>query len=212
MQEKLAKMLEEAKAQLAKASSLADTEEVRVKILGKKGELTQILRSMGKLPPEEKKALGQAANKVKAEFEQLLSEKAVEVKEKAKEAKFKAEKIDVTEPGRTVVYGVKHPITQVIDEVVEIFKGMGYSVYEGPDVDTVYNTFDALNSPENHPARDLTDTFYISEDKVLRPHTSSAEIRAEHDMPLPYKVLIPGRCYRVDTPDATHSLQRQRLD
>ena len=82
---------------------------------------------------------------------------------------------------------------------------MGYSVYEGPDVDTVYNTFDALNSPENHPARDMTDTFYVSEDTVLRPHTSSAEIRAEHDLALPYKVLIPGRCYRVDTPDATHS-------
>ncbi|MFQ9893295.1 MAG: phenylalanine--tRNA ligase subunit alpha, partial [Emergencia sp.] len=104
-----------------------------------------------------------------------------------------------------VVYGVKHPITQTIDEVVDIFRSMGYTVYEGPDVDTVYNTFDALNSPENHPARDLTDTFYINEDVVLRPHTSSAEIRAEKELPLPYKVLIPGRCYRVDTPDATHS-------
>lgn len=205
MQEKLKQLLEDAKAQLEAASSLADTEEIRVKILGKKGELTTILKSMGKLAPEEKKALGMAANKVKAEFEQLLSAKAAEVKEKAKEARFKAEKIDVTEPGKPLVYGVKHPITQVIDEVVEIFKGMGYSVYEGPDIDTVYNTFDALNSPETHPARDLTDTFYISEDKVLRPHTSSAEIRAEYDMPLPYKVLIPGRCYRVDTPDATHS-------
>ena len=205
MQEKLKQMLEEAKSQLEAATSLADTEDVRVKILGKKGELTAILKSMGKLPPEEKKALGMAANKAKAEFGQLLSEKAAEVKEKAREARFKAEKIDVTEPGKEVVFGVKHPITQVIDEVVEIFKGMGYSVYEGPDVDTVYNTFDALNSPENHPARDMTDTFYVSEDTVLRPHTSSAEIRAEHDLALPYKVLIPGRCYRVDTPDATHS-------
>ena len=147
MQEKLKQMLEEAKSQLEAATSLADTEDVRVKILGKKGELTAILKSMGKLPPEEKKALGMAANKAKAEFEQLLSQKAAEVKEKAREARFKAEKIDVTEPGKEVVFGVKHPITQVIDEVVEIFKGMGYSVYEGPDVDTVYNTFDALNSP-----------------------------------------------------------------
>lgn len=208
MQERLAKMLEEAKEQLAKASSLADTEEVRVKVLGKKGELTKILKTMGTLPPEEKKALGQAANKVKAEFEQMLSEKANEVKEKAKDAKFRAERIDVTEPGKEVVYGTKHPITQTIDEVVEIFRSMGYAVYEGPDVETVYNTFDALNSPENHPSRDLTDTFYIkgsNETQVLKPHTSSAEIRAELDVPLPYKVLIPGRCYRCDTPDATHS-------
>ena len=152
MQEKLSKLLEEAKAQLSKATSLEDTEEVRVKVLGKKGQLTEILRSMGKLSPEEKKELGMAANKVKAEFEQLLSEKAAEVKEKARAAKFKAERIDVTEPGRDVPFGVKHPITQTIDEIVDIFRSMGYAVYEGPDVDTVYNTFDALNSPENHPS------------------------------------------------------------
>ena len=135
----------------------------------------------------------------------MLSAKVSEISEKAKAAKFAAEKIDVTEPGRSISVGVKHPITQTINEVVEIFRSMGYTVYEGPDIDTVYNTFDALNSPENHPARDLTDTFYISDDVVLRPHTSSAEIRAEKELPLPYKVLIPGRCYRVDTPDATHS-------
>lgn len=205
MQEKLGKVLEEAKAQLAKAQTLAETEEIRIRVLGKKGQLTEILRSMGKLPPEEKKTLGMAANKVKAEFGQLLSAKVSEISEKAKAAKFAAEKIDVTEPGKSISMGVKHPITQTINEVVEIFRSMGYTVYEGPDIDTVYNTFDALNSPENHPARDLTDTFYISDDVVLRPHTSSAEIRAEKELPLPYKVLIPGRCYRVDTPDATHS-------
>lgn len=205
MQEKLSKVLEEAKAHLAEAQSLAETEEIRIRVLGKKGQLTEILRSMGKLPPEEKKALGMAANKVKDEFGRLLSEKVSEISEKAKAAKFAAEKIDVTEPGREIAVGVKHPITQTINEVVDIFRSMGYTVYEGPDIDTVYNTFDALNSPENHPARDLTDTFYISDDVVLRPHTSSAEVRAEKELPLPYKVLIPGRCYRVDTPDATHS-------
>lgn len=205
MQEKLNAMLAEAKEQLTKAASLADTEEIRVKVLGKKGQLTEILRSMGKLPPEEKKELGMAANKVKAEIAELLEEKAAEIKELAKAARFKAEKIDVTEPAKEIAYGVKHPITQTINEVVEIFKTMGYSVYEGPDVDTVYNTFDALNSPENHPARDMSDTFYINDDIVLRPHTSSAEIRAEKELPTPYKILIPGRCYRVDTPDATHS-------
>jgi len=205
MQEKLNQMLEAAKEQLNQAASIADTEEIRVKFLGKKGQLTEILRSMGKLPPEEKKALGMAANKVKAEFEKMLTTKVAEIKEREKEAKFVAEKIDVTEPAKEVVYGVKHPITQTIEEVVSIFRAMGYSVYEGPDVDTVYNTFDALNSPETHPARDLSDTFYVNPDVVLRPHTSSAEVRAEKDLATPYKILIPGRCYRCDTPDATHS-------
>jgi phenylalanyl-tRNA synthetase, alpha subunit len=205
MQEKLAKLLEEAKEQLNNAATLADTEEIRVKVLGKKGQLTEILHSMGKLPPEEKKELGMAANKVKSEFEGLLQSKVEDVKNKAKDARFKAEKIDVTEPGAEIAYGVEHPITQTINEIVEIFSSMGYSVYEGPDVDTVFNTFDGLNSPENHPARDLTDTFYINPDVVLRPHTSSCEVRAEKELPLPYKIIVPGRCYRCDTPDATHS-------
>ena len=100
---------------------------------------------------------------------------------------------------------VKHPITQIIEEITDIFKTMGYSVYEGPDVDTVFNTFDGLNAPATHPARDMTDTFYISKDIVLRPHTSSAQIRAEQELTPPYKIVIPGRCYRCDTPDATHS-------
>ncbi len=205
MQEKLANMLEEAKALLGEAVSLADTEEVRVKYLGKKGKITEVLRSMGKLAPEEKKALGQAANKVKAQIEEELNERVAELKEKAKEAKFKAEKIDVTEPGREIKCGVKHPVTQVIEEITGIFRSMGYSVYEGPDIDTVFNTFDGLNAPETHPARDLSDTFYISDDVVLRPHTSSAEVRAEKELETPYKIVIPGRCYRCDTPDATHS-------
>ena len=205
MQEKLANMLEEAKALLGEAVSLADTEEVRVKYLGKKGKITEVLRSMGKLAPEEKKALGQAANKVKAQIEEELNERVAELKEKAKEAKFKAEKIDVTEPGREIKCGVKHPVTQVIEEITGIFRSMGYSVYEGPDIDTVFNTFDGLNAPETHPARDLSDTFYISDDVVLRPHTSSAEVRAEKELETPYKIVSPGRCYRCDTPDATHS-------
>ncbi len=205
MQEQLLKVLEEAKEQLTKAQSLADTEEIRVKVMGKKGQLTQILRGMGKLSPEEKKEMGMAANKAKAQFEQMLKEKVENVKAQAKAAKFKAEKIDVTEPGVKVTIGVEHPITQVINEIVDIFRSMGYSVYESPEVDTVFNTFDGLNSPEFHPARDMTDTFYIGKDIVLRPHTSSGEVRAEKELPLPYKIVIPGRCFRCDTPDATHS-------
>ena len=111
----------------------------------------------------------------------------------------------MTEPGKEPEIGVRHPITQVVDEIVEIFRTMGYSVYESPEVDTVFNSFDGLNSPEFHPARDMTDTFYIDKDVVLRPHTSSGEVRAEKELPLPYKVVMPGRCFRCDTPDATHS-------
>ncbi len=205
MQEKLEKVLAEARAQLEAAQSLAETEEIRVKVMGKKGQLTQILRGMGNLSKEEKKEMGMEANKAKAQFEEMLKQRVEMVKAKAKAAKFKAERIDVTEPGVKVTIGVEHPITQVINEIVAIFRSMGYSVYESPEVDTVFNTFDGLNAPEYHPSRDLTDTFYISKDIVLRPHTSSGEVRAEKDLPLPYKIVIPGRCFRCDTPDATHS-------
>lgn len=205
MQERLNRILENAKDELMKALSEKDTEDIRIRFLGKKGEVTEILKSMGKLSPEEKKELGQAANKVKEEITNAISLKAAELKEKAREGRFKIEKIDVTEPGVKIKIGTKHPITQVIDEITDFFQTLGYSVYEGPDIDTVFNTFDGLNSPPTHPARDLTDTFYITDDIVLRPHTSSAEIRAEEGLPLPYKIVIPGRCYRCDTPDATHS-------
>ncbi|WP_027869123.1 phenylalanine--tRNA ligase subunit alpha [Eubacterium sp. AB3007] len=205
MQENLQKVLEEARKQLENAKTLADAEDVRVKVMGKKGSLTQILRGMGKLSKEEKKAMGQSANEAKGIFAQLLEQKKAEIKKAAREARFLAETIDVTEPAAKVTIGVQHPVTQVINEIVDIFRSMGYSVYESPEVDTVYNTFDGLNSPEFHPARDMTDTFYIDKDIVLRPHTSSGEVRAEKELPLPYKIVIPGRCFRCDTPDATHS-------
>ncbi|MBQ1395974.1 MAG: phenylalanine--tRNA ligase subunit alpha [Eubacterium sp.] len=205
MQENLSKMLEEAKAQLKAATSEKDTEDIRIRFLGKKGQITEVLRSMGKLSPEEKKELGRAANEVKEQITAALTRRADELKAKAKEARLKAEALDVTEPAAEVKIGVKHPITQIIEEVTEFFESMGYSVYEGPDADTVFNTFDGLNAPPTHPARDMTDTFYITPDNVLRPHTSSAELRAEEELPLPYKIVIPGRTYRCDTPDATHS-------
>ncbi len=205
MQTQLNEILQEAKAQLAKAQSLDQVDEARVKVLGKKGALTQILRGMGKLSPEEKKELGQAANKVRNEIETLLGEKMAQVKAAAREAQFKLEKIDVTEPGRDVSLGVKHPITITIEELSRIFMSMGYSIAEGPQVESVFNAFDALNSPPNHPSRDMTDTFYISKDTVLRPHTSSVQIRTLLNQQPPIKVIAPGRCFRCDTPDATHS-------
>lgn len=205
MQERLKQILEESKQQLKAASSLQDTEETRIKVLGKKGALTEILRSMGSLSPEERKELGQAANQVRAEIEGLLAETVTTIKNKAKEAKFAAEAIDVTEPGKTYSLGTKHPITITMEEISRVFKSMGFSLVEGPEVETVFNNFDALNAGPYHPARDLTDTFYINDDVLLRTQTSCVQIRTLLNQKPPIKVFAPGRCFRCDTPDATHS-------
>lgn len=205
MQEKLSQILEEAKKQLSEVSSVQDAEEIRIKVLGKKGQLTEILRSMGGLAPEERKELGMAANKVRADIEGLLDETFSQLKEKAKEAKFKAEKIDVTEPGKPFHIGTKHPLTITIEEISRVFKSMGFSLAEGPEVETVFNNFDALNAGPNHPARDWTDTFYINDDILLRTQTSPVQVRTLLKQKPPIRVFAPGRCFRCDTPDATHS-------
>lgn len=205
MKELLIKIMDEAKADLLKAESIKDTEEIRIKLLGKKGKITGILKNMGKLPPEEKKVIGKEANSIKKEIETLIAEKSKVLKEALKAEKLQAEKIDVTEPGSEIILGNRHPITQVIDEVLGIFTSMGYDIIEGPLIDTVFNAFDGLNSPETHPSRDMTDTFYITKDYCLRPHTSTVEIRTLQTKPAPFKMVSPGRCFRCDTPDATHS-------
>ena len=206
MQAQLNKILEEAKAQLQAAETLAQAEELRIKVLGKKGQLTEILRGMGKLTPEERKVTGQIANSVRAEIEGLLEEKFETLKKAAKEAQFKAEKIDVTEPGREKTVGVKHPVTITIEEISKVFMNMGFSIVEGPEVETVFNNFDGLNADPNHPARDMTDTFYITEnDILLRTQTSTVQVRTLQKQQPPIKVIAPGRTFRCDTPDATHS-------
>lgn len=205
MQAQLNKILEEAKAQLDKAIDREQTEEIRIKFLGKKGELTQILRGMGKLSPEERKEVGQMANTVRAQIEAMLEEKFEAAKKAAREAKFKLEKVDVTEPGKKVTLGVKHPLTITMEEISKVFMNMGFSIVEGPEVETVFNNFDALNADPNHPARDMTDTFYITEDVLLRTQTSPVQVRTLMKQKPPIKVISPGRCFRCDTPDATHS-------
>ncbi len=205
MQEKLSKILEQAKEQLKEVRSIQDAEAVKVKILGKKGELTGILRSMGGLSPEQRKEFGMAANKTRADIEQMLEETLSKLKEEAKNAKFKAEKIDVTEPGRPYKIGTKHPLTITIEEISRIFMSMGFSLAEGPEVETVFNNFDALNAGPNHPARDWTDTFYINDDILLRTQTSPVQVRTLKKHKPPIRVFAPGRCFRCDTPDATHS-------
>ncbi|WP_312653029.1 phenylalanine--tRNA ligase subunit alpha [Aminipila sp.] len=205
MQTQLSRILQEAKEQIKKASSQVETEEIRVKVLGKKGELTDILKSMGKLAPEDRKALGAAANSVRAEVEALLEEKFAMVKEAARQEKFRFETIDVTEPGVKYNLGVKHPITITIEEISKVFMSMGFSIAEGPEVETVFNNFDALNAGPNHPARDFSDTFYITEDTLLRTQTSPVQARTLMKQKPPIKIISPGRCFRCDTPDATHS-------
>ncbi|MBR5230083.1 MAG: phenylalanine--tRNA ligase subunit alpha [Firmicutes bacterium] len=205
MQTKLQQILEESKQQLQAAASVQEAEDVRIKVLGKKGALTEILKSMGKLAPEERKELGQAANQVRAEIEGLLEETFAKLKSAAQEAKFKAEKIDVTEPGKTVKLGAKHPVTVTIEEMSKVFKSMGFTLTEGPEVETVFNNFDALNAGPNHPARDWTDTFYISDDVLLRTQTSPVQVRVLQSQEPPIRVFAPGRTFRCDTADATHS-------
>ncbi|MCR5481820.1 MAG: phenylalanine--tRNA ligase subunit alpha [Clostridia bacterium] len=205
MQIQLNNILQQVKDELAKAATVAETDSIRVKALGKKGQLTEILRGMGKLSPEEKKELGQAANAVRAEIEKLLEEKFAQVKESARKAQFKLETIDVTEPGVPYNIGTKHPLTITIEEISRVFKSMGFSIAEGPEVETVFFNFDALNAGPNHPARDMTDTFYITEKTLLRTQTSPVQARTLMAQKPPIKIISPGRCFRCDTPDATHS-------
>ena len=161
MKEKLSQIKEVAIAKLNEAKDLKSLDDLRIEILGKKGELTQILKGMGTLSKEERPVIGQLANEVRSAIEAKLEEKKAELAAKAQEEKLKAETIDVTMPGKVTELGHKHPMTQVIDEIKNIFIGMGYEIAEGPEVETAYYNFEALNIPKDHPARDEQDTFYI---------------------------------------------------
>ena len=205
MKERLKELGQKAREQILGADSVQAAESIRVEYLGKKGKITDILKSMKDLAPEERKALGQVANETKAQIEKLIEVRMDELKTAARNAQLKAQTIDVTEPGTPVRIGTKHLITQTIDEITKIFTSMGFSVSEGPEVETVFYNFDALNAGPNHPARDMTDTFYISEDVLLRTQTSPVQVRTLKAQKPPIAVIAPGRCFRCDTPDATHS-------
>ena len=205
MQDRIKAILEEARERIAQADDPEAVEQLRVGFLGKKGQITEIFQAMGKMDKESKKAIGPEANKAKNEIDTLINSRMAELKERIRQARFAAESVDVTEPGDVFEMGIDHPLTITANELIEIFMSMGYSIAEGPQVESVFNAFDGLNSPQNHPSRDLTDTFYITEDTCLRPHTSSVQIRTLLTQKPPIKVISPGRCFRVDTPDATHS-------
>ena len=205
MKQQLEEIRESAKSQLSKAASLAELDTLRVKYLGKKGELTAILNQMGKLSAEERPIIGQLANEIRADLEASIAESVEDIKQKLLEQKLKSEKIDVTLPAKKQSLGHKHPLSIVLDEVKDIFFGMGFSIASGPEVEWDYYNFEALNIPENHPARDTQDTFYITEKMLLRTQTSPCQIRVMENQKPPIRIIAPGRVYRSDAVDATHS-------
>lgn len=199
--------LEKIKAEALKALSCpeANIEELRIKYLGKKGELTAVLRGMGKLSAEERPVIGQLANDIRAEIESKIEELSAEIHEKELMKKLESEKIDVTVPGDKIRAGHFHPLALVQRQLEDIFLGMGYSIVDGPEVEYDYYNFQALNIPPDHPARDTQDTFYITDNILLRSQTSPVQARVMEKTQPPIKIISPGRVYRSDAVDATHS-------
>ena len=207
MKEQLAKIRAEAISALESAKDAADLDALRVKYLGKKGELTGVLKMMGKLSPEERPVMGQLANDVRAALENALEACSQKLEAAALERRLRDEALDVTIPGKPVVLGHQHPMNIALEELKDIFIGMGFTVLEGPEVELASYNFDRLNAPEGHPSRDWSDTFYFDGDSrvMLRSQTSPMQVRAMETMDLPIRIIAPGRVYRKDEVDATHS-------
>ena len=207
MKEQLEAIRKSALDAVAETRTAADLEAVRVRYLGKKGELTAVLKQMGKLSPEERPVMGQLANDVRAALETAIEARSDALAQEAMAARLKAETVDVTIPGKKVELGHKHPMYTVLDEIKEIFINMGFEVMDGPEIEQADYNFTKLNAPENHPSRDWTDTFYLTEDSsiLLRSQTSPMQIRAMETYGVPIRMVSPGRVYRKDEVDATHS-------
>jgi phenylalanyl-tRNA synthetase alpha chain len=207
MKEQLSQLREASLKAIASAADPDALESLRVKYLGKKGELTAILKQMGKLSAEERPVIGQLANQIRADLEQNLDERKNALAAKLLEKRLQDEAIDVSLPGTPVPIGKSHPLTTVLDEVKEIFVGMGFTIAEGPEIELSTYDFDKLNIPEGHTVREWTDTFYITEDEKvhLRCQTSPCQVRVMETQPLPIRIIAPGRVYRKDEVDATHS-------
>ncbi len=205
MKEKLELLKSEALNAVAAAADEKATDEVRVKYLGKKGELTAILKQMGGLSPEERPIMGQLVNKAKAELEDAINNAFADFKAKAADQKLKEETLDITMPSTPAKKGGLHPLNVVLNDMIDIFQSMGFDVVDGPEVETDHYNFEALNVPQDHPARDMQDTFYLAENLLLRTQTSAAQIRTMENRKPPIKIICPGRVYRADEVDATHS-------
>ncbi|MBD5133865.1 MAG: phenylalanine--tRNA ligase subunit alpha [Clostridiales bacterium] len=207
MKEQLAKIRAEALSAFESVKDSAALDELRVKYLGKKGELTAVLKQMGKLSAEERPAMGQLANEVRAALEGALDAASQKLEAAAMELKLKAETVDVTIPGKQMQVGRRHPMNTALEEIKDIFIGMGFTVLDGPEIELAELNFDRLNAEEGHPSRDWSDTFYFDEDSrvMLRSQTSPMQVRAMDSMELPIRIIAPGRVYRKDEVDATHS-------
>ena len=205
MKERIAEIQELLVTELAQVDSMQALDALRVKIVGKKGELTALLRGMGQLSPEERPAAGQLINEAREKFTGMLDEKLAVIKARDREKALASETIDVTQPAAQPELGCEHPLTLALNEVIDCFTGMGFEVVEGPEVELDHYNFELLNIPKNHPARDAQDTFYIDDNIVLRTHTSPMQARTMLSRKPPIRIICPGRVYRADEVDATHS-------
>jgi phenylalanyl-tRNA synthetase alpha chain len=214
MRERLEALKQEAAAAIEGAAGLEELRDIRVRYLGKKGELTAVLRGMGSLPPEERPVIGGLANEIRNQLEDMLAAKEAALEEAALEERMAAERIDVTLPGITPAVGSIHPLNLVIEQIEDIFIGVGFEVAEGPEVETDKYNFEALNLPKDHPARDMQDSFYITPEILLRTHTSPVQIRVmeSKEGAVPVRIICPGKVYRRDDDDATHSHQFTQIE
>ncbi len=214
MRERLEALKEEAALVIGRAQSLVELREIKVKYLGKKGELTGVLRGMGSLPPEERPVIGSLANDIRGYLEQMIVEKVEQLEEAALLEQLHNEVIDVTLPGIKPESGTLHPLQLIIEQVEDIFVGMGFEIAEGPEVETDQYNFEMLNLPKGHPARDMQDSFYITPEILLRTHTSSVQVRTliEKEGNVPVRIICPGKVYRRDDDDATHSHQFTQIE
>lgn len=205
MKEQLQALRARALGELNDLADLRTLDEWRVRLLGKKGELTALLRGMGALPAEERPAMGQLINSLRAELEEALAARESSIAQHLKERRLQAETLDVTLPGKAAATGGLHPLSIVLEDLIDIFRSMGFDVVDGPEVETEHYCFEALNVPKDHPARDMQDTFYLAEDLLLRTQTSAAQIRTMETRRPPIRIICPGRVFRADEVDATHS-------
>lgn len=205
MKQQLERIKEQAIGEISDSQDVKSLDALKVKYLGKKGELTAILKQMGKLSAQERPIMGQLANQVCEDINSAIEEKGAKLKEKEKQEKILSEKIDVTMPGKVQTIGRMHPLNTVMREIEEIFLGMGFEIAEGPEVEYDYYNFEALNLPPNHPARDTQDTFYITDNILLRTQTSSVQVHVMENKKPPIRIISPGKVYRSDAIDATHS-------
>ncbi|KGI85834.1 MULTISPECIES: phenylalanine--tRNA ligase subunit alpha [Exiguobacterium] len=213
MKEQLEQLQQEALHEIQAASSQKELNDVRIKYLGKKGPMTEVLRGMGKLSPEERPVVGELVNTVRTTIQDTLEARIEEVKAVELEAKLAAETIDVTLPGRTALPGHTHLLQQIVDEMEDLFVGLGYTIAEGPEVETDLYNFEMLNLPKDHPARDMQDSFYITDETLLRTHTSPVQARTMLQADgKPIRIICPGKVYRRDEDDATHSHQFMQIE